>query len=168
MKKYWLHQILTLGGLLILAVILHMFMIKSNSLLSIDNIILRKMFVIIMIMIILFADNLLLYNYARQNHHFMKHKIWNKMHIIILCLLIASFFAFVVLFSTTSWSQLIQNQIWLLYIIIFYFLYFINLFILSVIHQLAANNIPVEKKLMMTWLVASLLVVLIIFFIPSI
>ena len=120
MKKYLLKQLVIIVILFVLSFMIHIYMKKTNSLLSVENIVSKQTIILIILSVILLIYNLLLYNFANINSNFMKHRIWRKMHILILVWLIISFLIFVILFSTTSF---IQNHLWTIYIIIYYFLF---------------------------------------------
>lgn len=165
MKIYWVKQLFIITFLFILALVIDMYM--KNSLFSIDKNILKQTILLVIIAVILFACNQLLYNFAKINSKFMQHSIWNKMYIVILILLLISFSMFIILFTVTPFSNLLQNQIWIMYIIVYYFLFFINLLMLSIIHILVPREVKVERKIMLTWITSTLSIALIIFFIPS-
>lgn len=150
MKKYLLKQLVIIVILFVLSFMIHIYMKKTNSLLSVENIVSKQTIILIILSVILLIYNLLLYNFANINSNFMKHRIWRKMHILILVWLIISFLIFVILFSTTSF---IQNHLWTIYIIIYYFLFFINLLVLSIVNNLISKNIVIKKKLTLTWII---------------
>lgn len=137
---------------------------NTNSLITIDSIFIKKMSFLFLCTIIFFTCNLLLYNFSQANSNFMEHPIWRKMFFILFVLLIASFTLFIILFVTTSFSDIIQNQLWMMYIIIYYFAFFLNLFILSIIHVLFLKKLNSKEKIIITWLVSSILIGLIISF----
>ncbi len=120
------------------------------------------------ISILLFVCNQLIYNYAKIAEGFMKHKVWNKMFIIILIWLMISFVVFIALFFATPLEGLITSYTWLIFIVAYYFLFFINLLILSIVHIVVDNSVNVEKKLLLTWVSSLLLVALTLFVLPSI
>lgn len=157
MKKYLLKQLVIIVILFVLSFMIHIYMKKTNSLLSVENIVSKQTIILIILSVILLIYNLLLYNFANINSNFMKHRIWRKMHILILVWLIISFLIFVILFSTTSF---IQNHLWTIYIIIYYFLFFINLLVLSIVNNLISKNIVIKKKLTLTWIISTLIIIL--------
>ena len=120
------------------------------------------------ISILLFVFNQLIYNYAKKNEdRFMQHKIWNKMFVLILMWLMISFVVFILLFFMTPLDVLISSQTWIMFIIVYYFLFFINLFVLSIVHKVVNSSMKIEKKLLITWVSSSLLVAFILFVLPS-
>ena len=139
----------------------------SNSSITINNNIVKQLIFVIVISVILFTFNQLFYNFAKINSNFMKHSIWGKMHVIIFFWLLISFTIFIILFVTTRLPDIIQNKLWVLYLIIYYFLFFMNIMILSIVNVFVLKTTDVKRKLITTWLISTLLVALIIFFIPS-
>lgn len=108
----------------ILAIFVNLLMKNTNSLITIDSAFIKKMFFLFISTIIFLTCNLLLYNFSQTNSNFMKHPIWRKMFFVLFILLIVSFTFFIILFVTTSFSDVIQNQLWMIYIIIYYFAFF--------------------------------------------
>ena len=119
------------------------------------------------ISILLFVCNQLIYNYAKREEGFMQHKVWNKMFIVILIWLMISFVVFIFLFFATPLEDLITSYTWIMFIVAYYFLFFINLFVLSIVHIIVDSSMKVEKKLLITWASSSLLVAIILFVFPS-
>lgn len=97
----------------------------------------------------------------------MQHKIWNKMFILILGWLMISFFVFFLLFFTTPLGDLISAHAWIMFIVVDYFLFVINLFVLSIVHIIVDTSMKFEKKILITWASSSLLVAIILFLLPS-
>ena len=97
----------------------------------------------------------------------MQHKVWNKMFIIILVWLMISFIVFILLFFATPLEELISSYTWIMFIVVYYFLFFINLFVLSIVHIIVDISMKIEKKLLITWASSSLLVAIILFVLPS-
>lgn len=134
---------------------------------SIENVVLKQLIMFITISIILLVCNELLYNYAKKEETFMQHKIWNKMFIIILGWLMISFTLFILLFFTTPLGDLISGHAWIMLIVVYYFLFFMNLFVLSIVHIAVTHPMEIEKKIVITWASSSLLVAVILFLVPG-
>jgi len=166
MKSYWLKQLLLFIFLLLVACAVNFFIV--NSFLVIENIILKQLVTILLISIILLACNQLLYNYAKKETKFMQHPIWNKMFIILLLWLMISFLTFILLFFMTPLGGFFSKHAWLMFIVVYYFLFFINLFVLSMVHKLIETSVKIEKKLLITWVSSSLLIAIVLFMLPSI
>jgi hypothetical protein len=71
------------------------------------------------------------------------------------------------LFFGTSLDAIINEHIWIMFLVVYYFLFLFNLFVLSVVHILAVPSIKVERKLFITWLGSSLIAAMILFMFPS-
>ncbi|WP_230502641.1 hypothetical protein [Sutcliffiella rhizosphaerae] len=113
-----------------------------------EDSILKTLVVVVSISIVLFACNQLLYNYAKKEKSFMKHRKWDKMFIVIFIWLIFSFSLFILLFIMTPLEGSILQHAWLMFIVVYYFLFFIHLFVLSIVHKINSsaliNNHPLD------------------------
>lgn len=139
-----------------------------NVYLNINNIVLQQLLMIIANSFLLFVFNQLIYNYAKKNEEkFMRHKIWKKMFFIIFICLLLSFALFITLFLTTPLQNLISTQEWVMLIIVYYFLFLLNLFVLSIVHKMVSESTNIERKLLLTWGSSSILIFLVIFLLPS-
>ncbi|WP_339148926.1 hypothetical protein [Sutcliffiella sp. BMC8] len=161
MKFYWLKQSLVILLLVLFAFIANFNLV--NPYLTMKSTLLKQLAVLVSISLILFACNQLLYNYAKYKKQFMQHRLWNKMSIILLVWLLFSFGLFILLFFITPLQDLLNQQAWLMFMVIYYFLFFINLFILSIVHKVGDSSVKVEKKLVITWIGSSLLIAIILF-----
>ena len=132
-----------------------------------ESVVIKQLIMFIGISILLFVCNQLIYNYAKKEEGFMQHKVWNKMFIVILIWLMISFVAFIFLFFATPLEDLIASYTWIMFIVAYYFLFFINLLVLSIVHIVVDNSVKVERKLFITWASSSLLVAIILFVLPS-
>lgn len=162
-KIYWFKQSLLILLLFFLAFSIDIFMKNTNSLLSIDSIMVKKVIFLFISTIIFYICNLFLYNYSSVNLNFMKHSIWDKMFVIIFGGLIIAFIIFIILFITTPFSDILHNQLWMLYFIIFFFSFFLNLFVLSFIHAFFLKSENTKQKIKVTWITSTILMALFIF-----
>jgi len=156
MKIYWLKQSLVILLLVLFAIIANFNLV--NPYLTMESTLLKQLAILVSVSLILFACNQLLYNYAKNKKQFMQHPIWDKMFIILLIWLKISFVLFIVLFFTTPLQDLLSHHAWLMFLVVYYFLFFINLFLLSVVHKVMDSSVKVEKKLVFTWISSSLLI----------
>lgn len=161
MKFYWLKQSLVILFLVLLAFIANFNLVDPY--LTMENTLLKQLVIVVSVSLILFACNQLLYNYAKNKNGFMQHPIWNKMFIILLVGLMISFVLFIALFLTTPLQDLLSQHAWLMFLVVYYFLFFTNLFILSLVHKMMDSTVNVEKKLVMTWICSSLLIAIVLF-----
>lgn len=139
----------------------------QNVNIGLESAMLKQLVVLIAISILLLVCNQLIYNYANKEERFMDHKIWGKMFILIFIFLMISFVAFLFLFFATPLEEIITSFTWIMFIVAYYFLFFINLFVLSIVHIIVDRSIKVEKKLLITWVSSTLLVAIILFVLPS-
>ena len=165
MKTYVFKQFVSILTLLIFALIADYYIRYVNV--DIGSVVLKQLIMFIAISLLLFVCNQLIYNYAKNKQGFMQHKLWNKMFFIILIWLIISFVIFILLFLVTPLDELISSHTWTMFVIAYYFLFFINLFILSIVHKVVDISMKIEKKLLITWASSSLAVVIILFVFPS-
>ena len=165
MKFYAFKQFVSILILLLIAFIVDYYIQNVNV--DIESVVLKQLIMFITISILLFVCNQLIYNYAKKEEEFMQHKIWNKMFIIILGWLMISFIVFILLFLTTPLEDLISLHPWIMFIVVYYFLFIINLFVLSIVHIVVDISMKLEKKILITWASSSLLVAIIFFLLPS-
>ncbi|WP_404430826.1 hypothetical protein [Sutcliffiella horikoshii] len=161
MKFYWLKQSAVILLLFLFAFIANFNLVNPYS--TIESTLLKQLVILVSISLILFAYNQLLYNYAKNKKQFMQHPIWDKMFIVVLVWLMISFVLFIVLFFTTALQDLLSQHAWLMFLVVYYFLFFTNLFILSIVHKVMDPTVKVEKKLVVTWISSSLLIVITLF-----
>ncbi|NLP52482.1 hypothetical protein [Bacillus sp. RO1] len=166
MKFYWLKQSLVILFLVLFAFISNFNLV--NPYLTMENPFLKQLLVLVSVSLILFACNQLLYNHAKMKKEFMQHPLWDKMFIIILVWLMISFVLFIVLFFFKPLQDLLSQHAWLMFLVVYYFLFFTNLFILSIVHKVMDSSVKVEKKLVITWTSSTLLIAITLFVLPSI
>ncbi|MGM8214966.1 hypothetical protein ACLIA0_05245 [Bacillaceae bacterium W0354] len=138
----------------------------QNIKLGIESSLIKQLILFFSITIILFVFNQLIYNYANKEEDFMQHKVWDKMFIVIFLWLAISFFLFILLFFVTPLDSLLLSHPWIMFIVVYYFLFFMNLLILSIVHIAVDHSVSVVKKIVLTWSSASLLVALVLFVLP--
>ncbi len=160
MKFYWLKQSAVILLLVLFAFIANFNLVNPYS--TMESTLLKQLIILVSISLILFACNQLLYNYAKNKKQFMRHPIWDKMFIVVLVWLMISFVLFIMLFFTTPLQDLLSQHAWLMFLVVYYFLFFINLFILSIVHKVMDATVKVEKKLVVTWISSSLLIAIIL------
>lgn len=136
--------------------------------LNIQNVVLQQLIMFTAVSVLLLLCNQFIFNYAKNNQEkFMQHKIWDKMFIVIFLLLVASLIGFIAVFFTTPLEGLIASQQWMMFVIIYYFLFLLNFFVLSIVHKVVNDSTKVEHKLLITWASSSLLIALVLFALPS-
>lgn len=139
-----------------------------NVYMEIESMLLKRLLFISGILFLLYVCNQVIYHYGKKEENFMQHNIWNKMFIIIFLVLMISFTLFIVLFFTTPLERVITSHTWLMLIIIYYFLFVFNFFVLSIVHIIANPSLQLEKKITITWAASSLLITIMLFVLPTI
>lgn len=167
MKKFYLLKQCTGIFVFILFSFIADYYVK-NIYFSINDAGLQQLMMFTAIAFILFICNLFIFNYAEENpKKFMQHKVWEKMFIFILILLAISILIFITVFFIPPLQSFISSQSWIMLIVIFYFLFLINLFVLSIIHKIVQDSMVIRRKIVITWASSSLLVALILFVLPT-
>lgn len=167
MKKFYLLKQCTGIFVFILFSFIADYYVK-NIYFSINDAGLQQLMMFTAIAFILFICNLFILNYAKENpNKFMRHKVWEKMFIFILILLAISILIFITVFFIPPLQSFISSQSWIMLIVIFYFLFLINLFVLSIIHKIVQDSMVIRRKIVITWASSSLLVALILFVLPT-
>lgn len=161
MKIYWLRQLLVAGLLVILAVGLDLYMRQFPPQATGVT---GRLVLFLTIAAALFACNQLLFYYSQAHAGFMKHRIWNKMSLVIFIWLMLSSVILMTLFMLTPLPDLLQDHLWMMYCIGIYFLFIMNLLVLSVVHRLVEPETAAERKLIYTW-VAGVAGLAVIFFV---
>ncbi|MET3576870.1 hypothetical protein ACFFIY_13830 [Bhargavaea ullalensis] len=161
MKTYWWRQLLVAGLLVVLAVGLDLYMRQFPPE---SSGIVGHLVLFLAVAAALVACNQLLFHYSQANPGFMKHRIWNKMSLVIVLWLLVSSVILVVLLMVTPLPDLIQDHLWMMYLIGIYFLFIMNLLALSVVHRLVEPQTTAERKLIYTW-IAGVAVVAVSFFV---
>jgi len=111
--------------------------------------------------------SLFLIFHSKKSDRFLSHPLWDKMNILLGVLFILSILIFISVAVFTPLSDVILTNRWILYLFIFYFLFLLNLFVLSIIHK-AKKDLSKEKKIELSFVWTVLGVVILIFLIPSI
>ncbi|RIW32010.1 hypothetical protein D3H55_14110 [Bacillus salacetis] len=134
---------------------------------TIEQTAIKQLVIFIGISVLFCIFNRMIYHFAKKEKGFMVHRIWYKMYIIILLILMISFVLFIILFFGTSLQALINAHTWIMFLVVYYFLFWINLFVLSLIHILTEPTIKTERKLFFTWIGSSLLAGSVLFLFPA-
>ncbi|OCA84187.1 hypothetical protein A8F94_15830 [Bacillus sp. FJAT-27225] len=165
MKSYVIKQVVSILTLILFAFIADYYIREGN--IHIESVVLKQLILFIGVSILLFVCNQLIYNHAKKAEGFMHHKVWNKMFIVIFIWVMISFAVFIFLFFVTPLENLFSTYKWIMFIVADYFIFFINLFVLSIVHKLVDVSVKLEKKLLITWASSSLLVAITLFILPS-
>lgn len=90
---------------------------------------------ILFLVLVLGGFNLFLFLQLRKSTTFLSHPAWDKMHILLIFIMVISLVVFISAFFMTPLSELLQNVRWGIYLILYYFLFLFNLIVLSLIHR---------------------------------
>jgi hypothetical protein len=165
LKSYVLRQLFYILFLIFFACTVDYYI--RNIYVGINSTIIKQLTLFVAISIILYICNQLVYNYAKEEESFMQHKIWRKMFIVIFAWTMISFLLFIFLYFVTPLEDFIAIHPWIIIIISYYFLFFYNLFVLSLVHIFVDTSVRMDKKISLTWVCSTLLIAIILFVIPS-
>ncbi|PAV31617.1 hypothetical protein CIL05_02880 [Virgibacillus profundi] len=107
--------------------------------------------------------SLLMYFQTKKSDTFLKHPLWDKMHILMPFLFVISLIVIFSFFLIEPLSDLVQNNRWMIYVLFYYVLFLINATVLSIIHKTNRNRISNENKVKFSFVWTSLALFLIIF-----
>lgn len=111
--------------------------------------------------------SLFLIFHSKKSDQFLSHPLWNKMPILIIIFFTLSFIIFMIAFFAFSLETFILVNRWFLYVLAYYFLFLLNIFVLSIIHKIK-KELSKERKIELSFIFTVLGLILLIFFIPSI
>ena len=116
------------------------------------------------LVIIIGLLSLLMFFQTKKSDTFLKHRLWDKMYIILPVIFLISLIIIFVLFLTGPLSDLTQINRWLIYLLLYYILFLINVTVLAIIHKTKRNTISIENKIgySFAWSSIGLLVVIFI------
>lgn len=166
LSKWTLFQGGTLFGMIALVFIADFFSLQISRVLSSGPYI---SFLMILTFILIGSSliSLFLIFHSKKSDRFLSHPLWEKMNILLAFLLILSILLFIIAAIFTPLSDVIVTNRWILYLFIFYFLFLLNLFVLSIIHKVK-KDLSKEKKIELSFVWTVLTTTILIFLIPSI
>lgn len=121
------------------------------------------------IVIVVGCCSLLMIFQSKKNKGFLIHPLWMKMYVITPLLIIFSIIIFITIaLLSISFQEFMQEQRWTLYVYVFicYFIFMMNLFVLTVIHKIKGKSISNEAKIKASYIWTSLILFIIIFMLP--
>lgn len=165
-SKWTLFQGGVLLGMIVLVFMADFFSLQISRVLSSGPYI---SFLLILTFILIGSSliSLFLIFHSKKSDRFLSHPLWEKMNILLAFLFIISILLFIIAAIFTPLSDVIAINRWILYLFIFYFLFLLNLFVLSVIHKVK-KNLSKEKKIELSFIWTVMVMVILIFMIPSI
>lgn len=105
--------------------------------------------------------------HSKKSERFLSHPLWEKMNILIAILFTLSIIIFISASIFTSLNDLILTNRWVLYLFIYYFLFLLNLFVLSIIHKVR-KNFSKEKKIELSFIWTVLSLIILVFLLSSV
>jgi len=107
--------------------------------------------------------SLLMYFQEKKSNTFLKHKLWDKMYVILPVIIFISLIIVIILFMTGSLSDLTLINRWMMYVLIYYILFLINVTVLAIIHKVKKQTMSNEDKIGYSFVWASLGLLVVIF-----
>lgn len=168
-SKWTFYQLMVVLFLVIFMFVADLF--KSNFAISFSmngsSSIIPLLLTFLFIVIVAGCCSLIMIFQTNKSKVFLIHPIWMKMFIITPLLIVLSIIAFMTIaLSSTSFQEFMQEQRWTLYLFICYFIFMMDLFVLSVIHKIKSNTISNEAKIRAAYMWTSLILFIIIFMLP--
>lgn len=102
---------------------------------------------ILFLVLVLGGFNLFLFLQSRKSTTFLSHPAWDKMHILLVFILVISLIIYISAFFVSPLSEVLQNVRWGIYLIVYYFLFIFNLIVLSLIHRVKKTVLLMKEKL---------------------
>lgn len=109
--------------------------------------------------------SLLMYCQTKKSDTFLKHQLWDKMHILMPFFFIISLVVIFSILLIDPLNEIVQNNRWLIYILIYYVLYVVNVMVLAFVHQVKKQTISNENKIQYSFIWTLLVLFAILFMI---
>lgn len=107
--------------------------------------------------------SLLMYFQEKKSNTFLKHRLWDKMYVILPVIFFISLIVFVILFMIGPLSDLTQINRWIIYVLIYYILFLINVTVLAIIHKVKKQTMLNKNKIGYSFVWTSLGLLVVIF-----
>ncbi|QKY69698.1 hypothetical protein Len3610_08895 [Lentibacillus sp. CBA3610] len=101
----------------------------------------------LLLVIIIGLLSLLMYFQEKKSDTFLKHRLWDKMYVILPFIIFISLIIVFIFFLTGPLSDLTQINRWIIYVLIYYTLFLINVTVLAIIHKAKKDAISNENKI---------------------
>ncbi|WP_449355541.1 hypothetical protein ACUL41_06280 [Virgibacillus natechei] len=115
------------------------------------------------LVIIIGLLSLLMYFQEKKSDTFLKHRLWDKMYIILPVVIFISLVIVLILFLTGPLSEVRPLNRWIIYVLIYYMLFLINATVLAIIHKAKGDTISNENKIGYSFVWTSLGLLVVIF-----
>lgn len=115
------------------------------------------------LVIIIGLFSLLMYFQQKKSDTFLRHRLWDKMYIIMPIIIFISLIIVFIFFLTGLLSDLTQINRWIIYVLTYYILFLINVTVLAMIHKAKKNTISNKNKIGYSFVWTSLGLLVVIF-----
>lgn len=107
--------------------------------------------------------SLMMYFQTKKSDTFLRHRLWDKMYIIMPVIIILSLVVVFIFFLAGPLSEITQSNRWVIYVLIYYVLFLINATVLALIHKAKKDTISNENKIGYSFVWTSLGLLVVIF-----
>ena len=125
----------------------------------------QRIMTFLFIIVVVGLLSLLMYCQTKKSDTFLKHRLWDKMHILMPFFFIISLVGIFSILLIDPLNEIVQNNRWLIYILIYYVLYVVNVMVLAFVHQVKKQTISNENKIQYSFIWTSLGLFVILFLI---
>ncbi|GAA0454343.1 hypothetical protein [Alkalibacillus silvisoli] len=145
--RYTIYQLIILAGLVVLAFYTEQFN-QELVMIRIQTALFYALTLIGYIAVIVGAFCLIMYFQTKKSETFLIHPLWEKMAKFVAIVFALSSIGLIILIEWLELTQLIGEHRVLLYLLIYYFLFLLNVFVLSLIHKINSRELTKERKIM--------------------
>lgn len=165
-SRWTLFQSVIIISLVVLAVLADLFKTEiAVPFSSSGDISAQGLMTLLFIVVVVGLLSLIMYFQTKKSDTFLKHPLWDKMHILMPFFFIISLVVIFSIFLIDPLSGFVQNNRWLIYILLYYVLFLINVIVLAFIHQAKKHTISNGNKIKYSFIWTSLGLFLVIFII---
>lgn len=123
----------------------------------------QRIMTFLFIVVVVGLLSLLMYCQTKKSDTFLKHRLWDKMHILMPFFFIISLVVIFSILLIDPLNEIVQNNRWLIYILIYYVLFLVNVMVLAFIHRAKKHTISNEDKVKYSFIWTSLVLFVVIF-----
>ncbi|SHG91861.1 hypothetical protein [Ornithinibacillus halophilus] len=123
-----------------------------------------KLFTVLFLVIITGLISCIFYFQTKKSKTFLIHPLWEKMHVLLALIFVVSLVLFMIIIVIAPFGDVTQNNRWMIYVFLYYFLYLINLIVLTVVHKANKQKLTNENKVKQSfiWTVVVLVLIFIV------
>lgn len=165
-SRWTLFQSLIIAFLVVIAFIADLFKTDIAVPFSSSNEVNTSMLMTFLFIVVIIGSlSLLLYFQTKKSATFLRHRLWDKMYILMPIFFVISLVVLFSVFLIDPLSSIVQNNRWLIYILLYYVLFIINVIVLAFIHQAKKQTISNGNKIKLSFIWTSLVLIVIVFII---